>query len=73
MTANMAFGGSQDNGTARFSNSLSWPLVQGGDGGVVAVSPNNTNRVYHDAPWQSFGGGNNFLRSDSGGTSGTWA
>src|SRR3982751_6254788 len=62
--ANIAFGGSQDNGTSRFNNSLTWTAVEGGDGGIVAVSPNNSSRVYHDAPFQSFGAGANFKRSD---------
>src|SRR5262249_32445887 len=43
----IAWGGSQDNGTERFNNSLSWTEVQGGDGGHVRVDPVQPNTVYH--------------------------
>src|SRR5207248_11739535 len=33
--ANIAFGGTQDNGTLRFSDSLGWTKSEGGDGGTV--------------------------------------
>ena len=43
----IAYGGSQDNGTERFNDSLSWNEVDGGDGGHVHVDPFNPNTVYH--------------------------
>jgi hypothetical protein len=67
---NIAFGGSQDNGTERFNDGLNWTQVEGGDGGDVNISPNNNNRVYHIAPVASFGSSSWFRRSDDGGT--TW-
>src|SRR3954451_14883819 len=66
---NVAFGGSQDNGTERFNDNINWTEVDGGDGGDVNISPNNNNRVYHVAPVASFGSSSWFRRSDNGGTS----
>ena len=66
-------GGSQDNGSELFGGTLSWTLVEGGDGGLIKYSQTNTSRVYHEAPVDSFGAANFFRRSDSGGASGTWA
>ena len=43
----IAYGGSQDNGTAKFSNSEAWTHVDNGDGGLVQVDPLNPNNVYH--------------------------
>ena len=39
------FGGAQDNGMsrARFAGGATWSMLVGGDGGAVAVDPNNTN------------------------------
>ncbi len=65
----IAFGGSQDNGTSRFNNSLAWSLVEGGDGGLVRVDPSSPSRVYHVAPVGSFGASDFFRRSDDGGLS----
>ncbi len=70
----IAFGGSQDNGTERFDDSRSWNLRQGGDGGFVRVEPGSAGpTVYHTffypQPPSSAAG---FLeRSDNGGAS--WA
>ena len=63
----IAFGGTQDNGTLQYQNSLSWSLRDGGDGGDVAVSKVDPNIVYHDAPIASFGSSSFFRRSDNGG------
>jgi hypothetical protein len=65
-------GGSQDNGTELYGGTLSWTLVEGGDGGFVKYSQTNSNRVYHQSPVDSFGSANFFRRSDSGGAGGTW-
>lgn len=63
----IAYGGSQDNGTEKYTGSTVWNAVQGGDGGFVRVDPNNPNTVYHT--FYYFGDG--FLeRSDDGGV--TW-
>src|SRR5262249_8265276 len=62
---NNALGGSQDNGTEMYSGSLSWTLVEGGDGGLVKFSHTTASRVYHQAPVASFGGANFFRRSDN--------
>jgi photosystem II stability/assembly factor-like uncharacterized protein len=67
---NIALGGSQDNGTSKFSGDLGWTLVEGGDGGFVKYSQTDTNRVYHQAPILSFGTSGFFRRSDDDGT--TW-
>ena len=69
---NTVLGGSQDNGTSMSSGTLSWTLVEGGDGGLVKFSRTNPSRVYHQAPVGSFGSANFFRRSDSGGAGGTW-
>jgi photosystem II stability/assembly factor-like uncharacterized protein len=65
----LAYGGSQDNGTERFTGSQAWPLIAGGDGGFVRVDFNNPLRLYHtfaDFPEE----GAFFQRSEDGGT--TW-
>ncbi|HWW85845.1 MAG TPA: Ig-like domain repeat protein [Vicinamibacterales bacterium] len=67
----IALGGSQDNGTSKYGGSLSWTLVEGGDGGLVKFSNTNPSRVYRQSPVESFGSLNFFRRSDNGGTS--WA
>jgi hypothetical protein len=65
----VAVGGSQDNGTALYSGNPVWAQTDGGDGGWAKFSPTNPNRVYHQAPADSFGAGF-FRRSDDGGQ--TW-
>jgi photosystem II stability/assembly factor-like uncharacterized protein len=61
---NIAYGGSQDNGTSKFTGSLAWTLVRPGDGGFVRIDPNNPNTVYHTLTNISL------ERSDNGGL--TW-
>ena len=63
---NIAFGGSQDNGTEKFTGSSVWQLVQGGDGGFVRIDPKNPNTIYHTFYYQP----GVFERSDDGGL--TW-
>ena len=46
----IVLGGSQDNGTGRFSGSLGWVLVDGGDGALVKFSRQNGNLVYRASP-----------------------
>jgi autotransporter-associated beta strand protein len=67
--ANLAIGGTQDNGTQRFSDSFGWTSVDGGDGGNVLWDVNNTNYLYRVSPVGSFGTANFVRRSTNGGTS----
>jgi uncharacterized delta-60 repeat protein len=60
----IAYGGSQDNGTEKYTGGLAWNEIDGGDGGFVRVDPTNPNTVYH-----AFTGGD-IERSDDGGQ--TW-
>jgi photosystem II stability/assembly factor-like uncharacterized protein len=64
-TADIAYGGSQDNGTSKFTDSLAWQLIQAGDGGFVRVDPSNPNTVYQEFVNISL------QRSDNGGLSWT--
>jgi hypothetical protein len=68
---NIAYGGSQDNGTEQFNNNLVWNEIDGGDGGHVAVSFTNPLTVYHDSSFASFGAAYFIQRSNDGGV--TWA
>ena len=63
----IAYGGSQDNGTDKFTGALGWTRVRTGDGGFVRVDQTHPNTVY--STYQHTVGGW-FLRSDDGGT--TW-
>jgi hypothetical protein len=67
--ANLAIGGTQDNGTQRFNNTFGWTSVDGGDGGKVLWDVNNTNYLYRVSPVGSFGTGSFVRRSTNGGTS----
>ena len=49
--ANLVYGGSQDNGTERYSGSLDWTRIVG-DGGITLLDPTDSNRLY-----QQFEGG----------------
>jgi uncharacterized repeat protein (TIGR01451 family) len=63
----IAYGGSQDNGTEKYTGSSQWNLVQFGDGGFVRVDFSNPQTVYHTFFYGNYG----FLeRSDDGGN--TW-
>jgi photosystem II stability/assembly factor-like uncharacterized protein len=59
---NIAFGGSQDNGTDEYGGSMSWNQVYGGDGFVVRLDPHNPMRVYTESNF-----GLTLVRSDDGG------
>ncbi len=61
---NIAYGGSQDNGTEKFNDALGWTQIRGGDGGYVRIDPTSPNTVYHTYT------GTSLERSDNGG--GTW-
>ena len=45
---NIAYGGSQDNGTEVFNNDLGWTQFSFGDGGFVRVDPTNSATVYSE-------------------------
>jgi photosystem II stability/assembly factor-like uncharacterized protein len=57
-------GGTQDNGTHRYSGNPAWKFVDYGDGGFTAIDPNLPTRMYHGYF------GNTFYRSDNAGD--TW-
>jgi photosystem II stability/assembly factor-like uncharacterized protein len=62
----LAYAGAQDNGTERFQDSLSWPIIRGGDGGVTHLDPANPTTLYHTFYYSGPG----FLeRSDTAGSS----
>ncbi len=63
-SATVAYGGSQDNGTEKYTGSRSWNLVRGGDGGFVRLNQSNPQTVYHEYY------GISLERSDDGGA--TW-
>jgi hypothetical protein len=59
---NLAFGGSQDNSTEKYTGSLGWATqVLGGDGGYTRIDPVNPNIVYGETQ------GYNLQRSDDDG------
>lgn len=67
---NIAYGGSQDNGTEKFNDSLGWNRIQGGDGGFVRVDQSNPLTVYHTftgaSPERSDDGGVTWVDKSSG-------
>jgi subtilisin-like proprotein convertase family protein len=64
--ANLAIGGTQDNGTLRFNDNTGWATVEGGDGGDVLYDPFNSNTLYRVSPVGSFGS-NSFMRKSTNG------
>jgi photosystem II stability/assembly factor-like uncharacterized protein len=67
---NVAYGGSQDNGTEKYTGTLPWTHVADGDGGMVAVDAKSPQTVYHEF-YYAPGDASFFQRSDDGGF--TWA
>jgi photosystem II stability/assembly factor-like uncharacterized protein len=63
---NIAYGGSQDNGTEKFTGSRGWTAFSGYDGGFVRVNPTNPSTVYFTHQYTQNGNAW-FLRSDDGG------
>jgi len=61
--ADVVYGGSQDNGTEKFTDNKTWKQVFGGDGGFTAVDPSNPQTVYGEYVDV------NLYRSDDGGAS----
>jgi len=68
-SADVGFGGTQDNGTLRFNGALLWTDVTCGDGGWTAVDPSNGNNVYSTCQnidvRRSTNGGTSFSRIDN--------
>jgi len=60
-------GGTQDNGTHRYSGSPAWRFVDGGDGGSSAIDPVVPTRMYHEYT------GAGIVSSDDAGTTWNWA
>jgi photosystem II stability/assembly factor-like uncharacterized protein len=58
---NIAYGGTQDNGTVKYTGTTKWEFLEGGDGGYVRVDPSNPNTVYTEMF------GVTLFRSDDGG------
>jgi photosystem II stability/assembly factor-like uncharacterized protein len=69
-TPNVAYGGSPDGGTVKFTDSLTWNAADPG-GGLVRVSPTAPQTVYRDAPVSVAGPAGFLAASTDGG--GTWA
>jgi photosystem II stability/assembly factor-like uncharacterized protein len=61
------FGGTQDNGTEKFTPQTKrvWTSVDGGDSGLTAVDPANPTTIYH-----TYAGDSSLVRSDDDGA--TW-
>jgi hypothetical protein len=65
----IAYGGSQDNGSEKFTGTLGWTLIGGGDGGNIRVDPRHAATVYST----TYGGDSvSLVRSDNGGVAGSW-
>ena len=66
---NNGFGGTQDNGTQRYSGVLAWDEVVCGDGGWTVIDPLTPSNVY-----SSCNLGNGLVwRSKAGGVAGSWS
>lgn len=67
---NVAFGGTQDNGTNKYNNSTTHTRVLGGDGGYCNVDFTNSNNVYattqRGSHYKSTNGGSSFASIQSG-------
>ncbi len=59
--ASIAYGGSQDNGTEKYTGSAAWTQIVGGDGGFTRVDQSNPQTIYQEYY------GINLSRSDDGG------
>jgi uncharacterized protein (TIGR03437 family) len=56
---NLVIGGTQDNGTNRYSGELGWTRIAGGDGGPAVIDQSNPQVVYHTFNNSSSSGGSN--------------
>jgi hypothetical protein len=48
VSAAIAYGGSQDNGSEKYTGVPAWTAIAGGDGGFVRVDQSNNMNVYHE-------------------------
>jgi hypothetical protein len=76
-TSYYVLGGTQDNGTNKWSGTTSWNYVLGGDGMVCNIAPSNGTTVYAELPdgdhWRSLSSGTGWSRINSGITgNGRW-
>lgn len=69
----MVVGGSQDNGTEVYSNSLEWSETAGGDGGLAQISQTDPSTCYAIHPVGSFGASAFFQESNGNCAAGTWS
>ena len=65
----IALGGSQDNGTEKFNNDLTWLVTDGGDGGRVRFNLQTPTNAYRVSPVESFGVNAFFRKSTDTGSS----
>src|SRR5207245_1886183 len=66
---NLAYAGSQDNGTMKYTGVPAWTEVFGGDGGIPLIDPNDTRTVYiqgNSTPFRSTDGGATFTPITTG-------
>ncbi len=70
-SGNAIIGGSQDNGTVKYSGQLGWSHIFDGDGGFTAVDPRNSDILYAEALQQADVPGADIERSTNGGASWT--
>jgi uncharacterized repeat protein (TIGR01451 family) len=63
-----SFGGTQDNGTQKYSGMLTWADVVCGDGGWTAIDPATPSNVYASC----YAGNGLVWKSTAGGVSGSW-
>lgn len=63
-----SFGGTQDNGTQKYSGMLTWEDVVCGDGGWTAVDPATPSNVYSSC----YAGNGSVWKSTADGVSGSW-
>ena len=74
--ASVAFAGTQDNGTNRYTGSFTWDHVLGGDGGEATVDFSNSQIVYGEYQngyhMKSINGGDNWSSINNGLGDGPW-
>lgn len=77
LNGNVAYGGTQDNGTNKYTGTTTWSAVLGGDGAYCNVDFNNSSIIYagtqRGAHYKSTNGGASFTSIQSGiSGSGAW-
>jgi len=70
LNGNTAYGGTQDNGTNKYTGSTTWSAVLGGDGAYCNVDHTNSNIIYagtqRGSHYKSTNGGSSFYAIQSG-------